>query len=101
METSDLLDVNPVLIDRVRLAIITYLTIEKGAVDFNTLLNELKLTKGNLSTHMKKLEEAKLIKVKKEFVGRKPRTSYVCTNSGKAELKRYLSKLEALLKGKL
>ena len=98
MNTGDLLDVNPILIDRVRLAIMTHLAVTKGVVDFNTLLQELELSKGNLSTHMRKLEGAELIKVKKEFVGRKPRTTYSCTTSGKAELKRYLAMLETLLK---
>jgi len=101
MNTGNLLDVNPILVDRVRLAIMAYLAAAKGVVDFNSLLLELELTKGNLSTHMRKLEEAKLIKVKKEFVGRKPRTTYACTKSGKAEMKRYITSLETILKNNL
>ena len=45
MNTGDLLDVNPILIDRVRLAIMTHLAVTKGVVDFNTLLQELELSK--------------------------------------------------------
>jgi len=101
MSTGSLLDVNPILVDRIRLAIMAHLAVAEGLVDFNTLLQELELTKGNLSTHMRKLEEAKLIKVTKEFVGRKPRTTYACTASGKTELKRYLATLESLLKDSL
>lgn len=76
------------------------LSLAGGPVDFNTLIEELQLTKGNLSTHLRKLEEAELIKVKKEFVGRKPRSTYVCTARGKTEMFNYLSTIEALLKAK-
>lgn len=98
MNTSDLLHVNPILVDRIRLAIMAHLSLAKGSVDFNTLLQELELTKGNLSTHMRKLEAAGLIEIKKEFVGRKPKTSYLCTKSGKHELQAYLAAVEAVLK---
>ena len=76
------------------------LALAGGPVDFNTLLEELDLTKGNLSTHLRKLEEAELIRVKKEFVGRKPRSTYVCTPRGKTEMRNYLNTIEALLKNK-
>ena len=100
MKPADLLNVNPLLADRVRLAIMANLALAGGPVDFNTLLEELDLTKGNLSTHLRKLEEAELIRVKKEFVGRKPRSTYVCTPRGKTEMRNYLSTIEALLKNK-
>lgn len=99
MKATDLLNVNPLLVDRVRLAIMAHLALAGGPVEFNTLLEELELTKGNLATHLRKLEEAELITVHKEFVGRKPRTTYVCTARGKKEMRSYLSTIEALLKG--
>lgn len=95
------MNVNPLLVDRVRLTIMANLSLAGGPVDFNTLLEELGLTKGNLSTHMRKLEEAELITVHKEFVGKKPRTTYACTAKGKTEMQKYLSTIEALLKAKL
>ena len=101
MKTSDLMNVNPLLVDRIRLAIMANLALSGGPVDFNTLLEELDLTKGNLSTHIRKLEEADLIKVHKEFVEKKPRTTYACTAKGKKEMHHYLSTVEALLKGSL
>ena len=76
------------------------LALAGGPVDFNTLLEELDLTKGNLSTHLRRLEEAELIRVTKEFVGRKPRSTYVCTPRGKTEMRNYLNTIEALLKNK-
>lgn len=98
MNTSNLLQVNPILVDRIRLAIMAHLSLADGPVDFNTLLQELELTKGNLSTHMRKLESAALIEIKKEFVGRKPKTSYLCTQSGKNEVQAYLAAIETVLK---
>ena len=94
MKPKDLLDINPVLVDRVRLAIMTTLSVSG---DFNTLLDKLDLTKGNLSSHVRKLEEAKLVKVTKEFVDRKPKTTYSCTKKGKKALKEYLSLLEGIV----
>lgn len=101
MKLVDLMSVNPLLADRARLAIMANLSLAGGPVDFNTLLEELQLTKGNLSSHIRKLEEAELIAVHKEFVDRKPRTSYVCTKKGKAEMRYYLSTIEALLKARI
>lgn len=101
MKTPSLLDANPLLADRVRLNIMANLALAGEPVDFNTLLVELELTKGNLSTHIRKLEEAELIEVAKEFVGRKPRTTYSCTAKGKKELQQYLGAIERLLKGAL
>ena len=79
MKSSGLLNVHPMLFDRVRLAIMAHLSFASRPVDFNALLDDLALTKGNLSTHMKKLEDQGLVKVEKKFVGRKPRTTYRCT----------------------
>lgn len=86
------------LAERVRLAIVAALAAAEEPVDFTTLMRSLELTKGNLSSHVRKLEEATLVEVHKEFVGRKPRTSYTCTARGRAELKDYLEWLESLLK---
>lgn len=100
MKPSDLMSINPLLADRARLAIMANLSLAGGPVDFNTLLEELQLTKGNLSSHIRKLEEAGLVAVHKAFVDRKPRTTYVCTKEGKAEMRHYLGTIEALLKNK-
>ena len=67
-------------------------------VDFNSLLSSLELSRGNLSSHVRKLEEANLVKVHKEFVDRRPKTTYSLTNEGDRELKEYLINLESLLK---
>ena len=98
MKSSGLLNVHPMLFDRVRLAIMAHLSFASAPVDFSALLDDLALTKGNLSTHMKKLEDQGLVKVEKKFVGRKPRTTYRCTAKGKKEVRNYLSTIETVLK---
>ncbi len=47
---------------------------EDGWVDFSTLKSELGLTDGNLGAHIQKLEDANYVKVKKKFVGKRPKT---------------------------
>lgn len=59
------------------------------SADFTFLLGLLGLTKGNLSSHMTRLEEAGYIKVAKTFAGKIPNTSYSLTPKGRAGLKRY------------
>jgi DNA-binding transcriptional ArsR family regulator len=99
MKPAELLSsTHALLADRVRLTIMATLAATTEPIDFSALLDSLNLTKGNLSSHIQKLEEAGLIQVKKEFVGRKPRTTYLCSDLGRREVRNYLSKIERLLK---
>lgn len=98
MNISDLLNVNPVLVDRIRLSVMAYLAAAQEPVTFKQLIDELELTKGNLSSHMRKLEDAELVVVEKQFVGRRPQTTYQCTAAGKQEMNDYLAAVEAVLK---
>ncbi len=97
MNAADLLWTNSLLADRVRIAIMATLAASAEPVDFTTLLESLELTRGNLSTHLAKLEEGKLIEVDKQFVGRKPRTTYACTRLGRREVQAYLAVVERVL----
>lgn len=90
-------EIHPLLYDRVRLALMVTLINLTRPVEFNVLLEALNLTKGNLSSHTQKLEEAELIQIRKEFVEKKPKTTYVCTELGRNELKKYLLSIEKLL----
>jgi len=98
MKSSKLLDIHPILFDRVRLAIMAHLSFASGPIEFNVLLHDLKLSKGNLSTHIKKLEEKGFVKIEKKFIGRKPRTTYRCTAKGRKEIRHYLLTIELVLK---
>lgn len=89
---------NPLLAERARLVIMAALASSDVPLDFVSLLEITTLTKGNLSTHARKLEEAGYIAVSKEFIGRKPITRYQCSSLGKSEMKKYLSEIEMMLK---
>ena len=99
MDEKSFAGTNPLLGDRTRLMIMAALATEKGPLEFLELLDRLALTKGNLSVHLRKLEEGGLVTIEKEFVGRKPKTSCRCTAQGRDEVKHYLSTVEAMLRG--
>ncbi len=84
--------------DRVRLGIMTIL-IARKQVTFTELVNELNLTRGNTSVHMKVLEQNEYITVTKEFVENKPRTTFSITEKGKKAFENYLEMLEQIIKG--
>jgi predicted ArsR family transcriptional regulator len=87
--------INRVVHEPVRLAILKILTSAKE-VDFNFLLTTLGLTKGNLATHINKLETTGLIEVKKEFRGKMPHTSYRITKTGRRQFQKYWDNIKAL-----
>lgn len=82
---------------RIRLAIMAVL-IAVDEADFNYLKSKVQATDGNLSVHLKKLEEAQYISVTKAFVDRKPQSRYMLTPTGRKAFESYLQKLEQLLK---
>ncbi|MFN5617706.1 MAG: winged helix-turn-helix domain-containing protein, partial [Brevundimonas sp.] len=67
--------------------------------DFATLKQKLELTDGNLSVHLKKLEEAGFVAVDKRFVDRKPVTRARMTEVGRDAFVGYLDAMAALVKG--
>lgn len=98
MNVQDLMSIHPLLADRVRLSIMAALAGAAEPLEFTALLEVLDLTRGNLSTHMRKLEEANFAVVQKEFANRRPRTTYQCTAEGREQLERYLKIIEVALK---
>lgn len=97
MKSQALLKINPLLSDRIRLAIMAALVSSPEPLDFNTLLTSLEVSKGNLSTHLRRLEEGGLIVVHKTFRDRKPHTSYRETSKGSSAIKDYFNALEFAL----
>ncbi|WP_286965854.1 winged helix-turn-helix domain-containing protein [Flavobacterium sp. UBA4854] len=82
---------------RVRLGIMSVLMVNDW-VDFTEMKALLNITDGNLASHSSALEKAGYIEVKKEFVGKKPKTSYQVTDLGRTAFKEHLSYLEKLMK---
>ncbi|MCP4259736.1 MAG: helix-turn-helix domain-containing protein [Planctomycetes bacterium] len=64
--------------------------------DFKFLLTTLSLTRGNLSSHMEKLESAGYLKVKRSFKGKVRNTSYQLTQKGSKALTQYWENLDAV-----
>ena len=81
-----------------RLALMTALSRCQSA-DFLFLQRLTGLTKGNLSVHLSKLELAGLVHIRKEFVGKKPRTVISLTPTGADAIERHWRQLEALRGG--
>ena len=92
-----LTQLNPVFDHRNRLGIMSILAVNDW-VEYNTLKELLDLTDGNLASHIKPLEAHEYITVRKQFVGKRPQTTYGVTDAGKAAFKAHLDALEALLK---
>lgn len=87
---------NKVFDSRVRLGIMSVLMVN-DSVDFNTMKELLDVTDGNLASHLKALEKEEVIEVRKQFVGRKPNTSYRVTPSGAKLFKEHIDALEKLI----
>ncbi len=84
-----------------RLAIVTRLCAEKAGLGFQDLKSECGLTDGNLSRHLKVLEEASIIHLDKVGKGRKSHTCVKLTPDGREAFLRYLYSLEKVLHGAL
>lgn len=78
-----------------RLAILTVLS-SVASADFTFIQRTTGLTKGNLSSHLAKLEEAGLVEVEKRFIHRKPNTSVALTTLGRGRIADHWERLERL-----
>ena len=88
-------DVDRVIHEPVRLRAMMVLSGADSA-DFNFLRTALQLTKGNLSSHMSRLEHAGYVEVAKSFRGKTPHTEYRLTHDGRIALGRYWEILDGL-----
>ena len=94
---SAILRLNKLFENRVRLGIMSVLIVN-DSYDFNNLKETLGVTDGNLASHLKALEENNLIRVNKQFIGRKPNTSYSITDKGESLFRDHIKALEDLIK---
>jgi len=92
-------NLNKLFESRVRLGIMSALMVN-DSLDFNSLKELLEVTDGNLASHLKALEQSNMVAISKQFVGRKPNTTYMVTDEGRKEFQQHLNALEALLKMK-
>jgi hypothetical protein len=90
-------NLNKAFENRVRLGIMSALMVNES-IDFLSLKELLDVTDGNLASHIAALEKVHYIAVKKEFVGKKTKTSYIATSLGGKEFNIHLNALEKLVK---
>lgn len=94
---KDVIDkLNKAFENRIRLGIMSALMVNEH-VDFLVFKELLDVTDGNLASHITALEKLDYIAVKKEFVGKKTKTSYIVTNLGRKEFNHHLNALEKLV----
>jgi DNA-binding MarR family transcriptional regulator len=79
---------DPIIHESSRLLIVSILN-EGQWMEFGYLVSTSRLTKGNFSTHIAKLVSAGYVEESKEFVDRKPRTSYCLTPAGRKAFRHY------------
>lgn len=91
--------IDDVIHGRVRLGVMAVLAAVDSA-DFNTLKSRLQVTDGNLSVHLRKLEEAGFVAIDKRFVGRKPLTEARMTDGGRKAFIAYLDAMAGLVQGR-
>jgi DNA-binding HxlR family transcriptional regulator len=90
---------NKLFENRVRLGIMSVLIVN-DSYDFNSLKGTLDVTDGNLASHLKALEENDLISVSKQFLGKKPNTTYSITGQGEMLFREHLKALEKIISSK-
>jgi DNA-binding MarR family transcriptional regulator len=95
-DSFDIDRLDEVIHGRLRLGVMAYLSTAESA-DFNALKARLSATDGNLSVHLRKLEDAGYVAIDKRFVGRKPLTTVTLTEAGRAAFIDYLDAMARLV----
>jgi DNA-binding HxlR family transcriptional regulator len=86
-----------VIHERGRLKIMTVLAATEW-LSFKEMKEQLEMTDGNLSVHMRTLEESGYVSVRKSFVNRKPLTEYSLTPTGRQAFQEYIQTLAEIVK---
>ena len=89
-------NINKAFDNRIRLGIMSVLMVNESA-DFNTLKELLGVTDGNLASHTKALELENYIVIQKQFIGKKPNTSYFASKEGRKAFTEHIEALEKLI----
>ena len=97
MGLADLGRIDDVIHGRLRLGIMVYLA-DVDAADFTELNTVLEATQGNLSVHLKKLEEAGYVAIDKSFKDNKPLTRVSITAEGRKAFSAYLDAMANLVR---
>ncbi|MEO0275642.1 MAG: transcriptional regulator [candidate division WOR-3 bacterium] len=88
---------DPIIHEKTRFLILLFL-LKNKEVDFKFLKDATQTTEGNLSSHLKVLEEKGFINVRKTFIKKRPKTFYTLTEEGERRLIEYINNLKHILK---
>jgi DNA-binding MarR family transcriptional regulator len=91
-----LANINKAFENRVRLGIMSVLSIHRSMA-FTGLKELLDVTDGNLASHLRALEEGGYVSMEKNFINRKPNTTYTITEEGMESFRSHLKALEELI----
>lgn len=98
MSEFDYRQLDDLIHSRIRLAAVAILAAVDEA-EFTYLRDRIGATDGNLGAHMRKLEDAGYVSVEKRFEARQPVTSYRLTKAGHEAFRRYVDRMDNLLRG--
>lgn len=90
-------NINKAFESRIRLGIMSILMVNES-VDFATVKEMLDVTDGNLASHITALEKLGFVEVRKQFIGKKPNTTYLATTEGKKAFTDHLNALESIIR---
>lgn len=88
---------DPLLHQPIRSNIVSVIAANTEGVSFKELQEMCGATHGNLSSHLKTLEDAEYIEFEKFFEGRRPKTIYKLTAKGKEAFKMYIESLAGFI----
>lgn len=96
MAEKNFAELDDIIHSKIRLGVMSVLMTADSA-QFTYLKEVLKTTDGNLSVHLRKLEDAGYIRVEKKFVRRKPQTLCRITSKGRKAFEKYVDALEKII----
>ena len=97
MNPEPFLQLDRVIHEKGRLAIMSMLA-ASPELSFTELREALDMTDGNLTTHIRTLQEAGYISVTKSFQNRRPHTTCALTFAGKKAFQNYINLLEQIIR---
>jgi len=98
MTEFDYQQLDDIIHSRIRLAIMALL-VSVDSANFVFIREKVKASDGNLSVHIRKLEDAKYVSSTKKFIDRKPVTTYQITSLGQKAFRAYVDRLSGLISG--
>lgn len=92
------IEIDKLIHEPARLKILAQLYVVESA-DFIFLMRQTGLTQGNVSRHLKKLEDADYVEIKKGYVGKRPQTIISFTNKGRRAFRKYVKSMRQVFEG--